>query len=264
MLETGFKRQLLMLTERLTYMAATEVWPNSRSMMDFITSKKLSPLRKLKVIGNGSTNGVDLKKFTRQHLNEDTTGKIKASIPAVAGTRILCVGRMVKDKGIEELVAVFQQLQEHYSLQLILVGPFEPHLDPLSVATMDIIASNPAIVHVGWSDAVEYYMSLADIFVHPSHREGFPNVILQAGAMQLPVVCSRIPGNADIVEHEKTGLLFDVNNRDDLYAKLKFAIENKELTAKRARTLYEEVVQLYNRERIHEVILNSYNSLSGT
>src|SRR4029078_5708576 len=119
------------------------------------------------------------------------------------GLKILCVGRMVKDKGIEELVSVFLQLQKNYSLQLILVGPFEAHLDPLSSETLDDIINNPAITHITWSDSIEYYMAIADIFVRPSHREGFPNVILQAGAMHLPVICSDIPGNADIIQDGK-------------------------------------------------------------
>jgi len=123
------------------------------------------------------------------------------------------------------------------------------------------IINNPAITHITWSDSIEYYMDIADIFVHPSHREGFPNVILQAGAMHLPVICSDIPGNADIIQDEKTGLMFEVKNEYHLYSKLKFAIENKERTEKIAHALFEEVTQLYNRKRIHEVILHTYNRL---
>jgi glycosyltransferase involved in cell wall biosynthesis len=260
-IETGFKRWLLMLTEKLTYFGATEVWPNSRSMMNFIIENKLAKAEKLAVIDNGSTNGIDLKKFSKQNLNEELKNKIKESLPHINGLKILCVGRMVKDKGIEELVTVFEKLQKYYPLQLILVGPFEPHLDPLSSETLDTIINNPAITHITWSDNIEYYMALADIFVHPSHREGFPNVILQAGAMHLPVICSDIPGNADIIQDEKTGLMFEVKNEYHLYSKLKFAIENKEKTEKIAHALFEEVTQLYNRKRIHEVILDTYNRL---
>jgi glycosyltransferase involved in cell wall biosynthesis len=144
---------------------------------------------------------------------------------------------------------------------LILVGPFEPNLDPLSAATMNIIKANSSIAHIDWSDAVEYYMGLADIFVHPSHREGFPNVILQAGAMQIPVVCSDIPGNTDIVEDGRTGYVFKVKNETDLYTKLEFAIGNKVQREKIAGNLYTEVTKLYNRESIHEKILDNYNSL---
>ena len=260
-IETGFKRRLLMFTEKLTYFGATEVWPNSRSMMNFIIDNKLAKAEKLAVIDNGSTNGIDLKKFSKQHLNEEIKNKIKESLPHLEGLKILCVGRMVKDKGIEELVSVFEKLQHDHPMQLILVGPFEPQLDPLSSKTLDTIINNPAITHISWSDSIESYMALADIFVHPSHREGFPNVILQAGAMHLPVICSNIPGNADIIQNERTGFMFEVKNEDDLYTKLKFAIENKDRTEKIAQSLYEEITQLYSRKRIHEVILHTYNRL---
>lgn len=260
-IESGFKRWLLMVTEKLTYFGATEVWPNSKSMMNFIINEKLAKPEKLAVIDNGSTNGIDLKKFSRHNLNEEIKNRIENSLPKVQGLKILCVGRMVKDKGIEELITVFEKLQKKYPLQLILVGPFEPQLDPLSPQTLDTIINNPAITHVTWSDCIEYYMALADIFVHPSHREGFPNVILQAGAMHLPVICSDIPGNADIIKKEITGLMFEVKNENDLYNKLNFAIENKDTTERIAHSLFEEVTQLYNRKRIHQVILHTYNRL---
>jgi glycosyltransferase involved in cell wall biosynthesis len=261
MLETGFKKQLLLFTERLTYFAATNIWPNSKSMKAFIIEHKLAKVDKLGMISNGSTNGVDLQKFSQHTLNEATKNKMARSVPETDGLKILCVGRMVKDKGIEELLSVFEKLQKQYSLQLILVGPFEPNLDPLPATTMNIIKTNSSIVHIDWSDAVEYYMGLADIFVHPSHREGFPNVILQAGAMQLPVVCSDIPGNTDIVEDGRTGYVFKVKNETDLYARMKFAIDNKAQRQKIAGNLFNEVIKLYNRERIHEIILDNYNSL---
>ena len=260
-IETGFKRALLMFTEKLTYFGATQVWPNSKSMMDFIRDKKLAKAAKLVVIDNGSTNGIDLEKFSKQNLNEEIKNKIKESIPKIDALKILCVGRMVKDKGIEELVTVFERLRKEYALQLILVGPFEGHLDPLSSKTLDAIINDPCINHETWSDAIEYYMDIADIFIHPSHREGFPNVILQAGAMHLPVICSNIPGNADIIQDKKTGIMFEVKNENDLYNKLKFVIENKHTTNKIADNLFAEVTQLYNRKKIHQVILNTYNRL---
>ncbi len=260
-IETGFKKRVLMVTEKLTYFGATEVWPNSTSMMNFIIENKLAKAAKLAVIDNGSTNGIDLKKFSKENLNEEIKNKIKASLPRLNGLKILCVGRMVKDKGIEELVRVFEKLQQQHPLQLILVGPFEPHLDPVSAQTLDTIINNPNITHVSWSDSIEYYMALSDIFVHPSHREGFPNVILQAGAMHLPVICSNIPGNADIIQNEKTGFMFEVKNEEDLFSKLKFAIENRQTTEKIAQNLFGEISQLYSRKRIHEVILQTYHRL---
>lgn len=264
MIETGFKRKLLMFTEWLTYRCATAVWPNSNSMKDFIAANKLAAKDKLSVIGNGSSNGVNLGRYSKENLLPQKLQMIRSQLPDFDGCRILCVGRMVKDKGIEELIRVFLDLQKTNKLQLVLVGPFEPTLDPLSTETMATISTNKSIIHINWSDEVEYYMALSDIIVHPSHREGFPNVILQAGAMQLPVVCSNIPGNTDIIQHNKTGLIFEVKNETDLYKTLKFAIENKERMQQIASELYNEIKLRYDRERIHEQILNNYNSLLKT
>ena len=112
MLESGIKRRLLVFTEKLTYMCATDVWPNSNSMKNFILDNKLAPEKKLAVLENGSTNGVDLQKFSRQHLDPAIKKSISGSLPASGALRILCVGRMVKDKGMEELISVFQKLQK--------------------------------------------------------------------------------------------------------------------------------------------------------
>ncbi len=264
MIETGFKRRLLMFTEWVTYRCATTVWPNSNSMKDFIAGNRLAGNEKLKVIGNGSSNGVNLERYSKENLLPQKLQVVREQLTDFDGSRILCVGRMVKDKGIEELIRVFLELQKTNKLQLLLVGPFEPTLDPLSADSMAIISTNKSIIHINWSDEVEYYMAVSDIFVHPSHREGFPNVILQAGAMQLPVVCSNIPGNTDIIQHDKTGLIFEVKDETGLHTTLKFALENKQRAKEIASELYKEIKLRYDRERIHEEILNNYNSLLKT
>jgi len=264
MAENGLKKNVLMLTERLTYASATHVWPNSTSLLNFILDNKLADKEKLSIIGHGSSNGIDLHRFSKMNLDPVTQIKVRNSIPSKPGFKILCVGRMVHDKGIEELVNAFTVLQRLYDLQLILIGPYEEELDPLPPYILDIIKNNADITHVTWSDEVEYYMDFADLLVHPSHREGFPNVILQAGAMRLPVICSNIPGNNDIVNHNKTGLLFETKNHHDLVEKIKFALDNKTIVDAYALSLLNEITELYERQKVHESILNSYNHLLTT
>jgi len=261
MAEKGIKKEVLFLTEKMTYASATHIWPNSKSLMDFILEKKLVGKQKVSIIGHGSSNGIDLKRFSREELNPHKRGYIKNSVADKPGLKILCVGRMVQDKGIEELVNAFTVLQRVHDLQLILVGPFEEALDPLPPYIIEIINKNPDIIHISWSDEVEYFMDVADILVHPSHREGFPNAILQAGAMHLPVICSNIPGNIDIVRNEETGLLFESRNQHDLVEKLEYAFGNMHLMEKYAITLFQEVTELYDRKVVHESILTAYNQL---
>jgi glycosyltransferase involved in cell wall biosynthesis len=261
MAERGLKKNVLLFTEKLTYAFATNVWPNSRSLLNYILNKKLVKQQKLSIIGMGSSNGIELQRFSKQNLDPRIKNRIKNSTLFKPCFKILCVGRMVKDKGIEELINGFTILQSLHDLQLILIGPFEPELDPLPPYILEIIKNNADIIHISWSDNIEYYMDIADILVHPSHREGFPNVILQAGAMKLPVICSNIPGNNDIVRSEKTGLLFVVKSHPDMIEKIKFAVANMHIMEQYALTLFDEITELYGSKKVHVAILDAYNHL---
>ncbi|MEP6615534.1 MAG: glycosyltransferase family 4 protein [Ginsengibacter sp.] len=261
MAEDGIKKNVLLLTEKLTYSFATHVWPNSKSLVNFVLRKKLVQKYKVSMIGHGSSNGIDLHRFSAARLDPHKRAFIKNSVADKDGIKILCVGRMVRDKGVEELINAFTVLQRLNALQLILVGPFEAELDPLPPYVLEIIKNNQDIIHISWSDEVEYFMGIADLLVHPSHREGFPNAILQAGAMNLPVICSNIPGNNDIVADQKTGMLFKPRDHHDLIEKLKYALENMPRMQQYAATLYKEVSELYERKIVHESILHAYNQL---
>lgn len=266
MVEKGFKYQLLKYIEKITYAAATEVWPNSNSLLQFIQQHKLCDPKKLTIIGKGSSNGIDTGRFNKQVLDPRTMDTIKAKIDHdPAKTYLLCIGRLVADKGIPELVNVFTRLQQQNStLKLILVGQYEPLLDPLPVTTQKEITANSNIIHIEWSNEVEYYMALATFFIFPSHREGFPNVLLQAGAMELPIICSRIPGNIDIVAHEQTGLIFDTGNEEQMQLWINYALTHRSGIRTMAAHLHQAVQQDYRRENIWQEILEQYKILSNS
>jgi glycosyltransferase involved in cell wall biosynthesis len=263
MVETGAKYQLLLFIEKLTYWAASHVWPNSLSLYKFILAKGLTKEKKLQVISKGSSNGINLQRFAAANLDAGITQKIKEKIQYdPANKYLLCVGRLVKDKGITELVNVFCNLQQyHPNLRLVLVGEYEEALDPLPPATMQQVKENPAIIHTGWDSNVEYYMPLASLFVFPSHREGFPNVLLQAAAMCTPIVCSAIPGNVDIVEHLFTGLLFATADEKALQQQVEYALQNPGDMQEMAARLYNKVQQYYGQENLWGKIAAEYVSL---
>ncbi|MBN3581805.1 glycosyltransferase family 4 protein [Algoriphagus aestuarii] len=260
----GGKKGLLEKVERFTYQYATEVWPNSFGLKKFVIKESLAPEEKLHIIGKGSSNGVDLEKFNRNSLKENHL--VAATMRILPGENdfvILCVGRLVKDKGIEELVSAFTNSQIEKKSKLVLLGSFEQDLNPLSPETIQTIRDHPRIVQIDWSDHVSHYMALADVLVHPSHREGFPNVLLEAGAMQLPVICSGIIGNTDIITQQKTGLIFPVKDAAVLKEALEFAFVKRDKMAQMAMALYEEVVLNYNRPKIHQEIFEKYQALIG-
>lgn len=263
MVEKGFKYQLLKLIEKITYGCATNVWPNSNSLVQFIQQKKLSAAKKLFIIGKGSTNGINLNRFKKEVLDVKILEQVKASLNYQEKCiYLLYIGRLVKDKGIPELINAFVQLQNNYlNLKLVLVGQFENDLDPLPESALHQIKNNGDIKHIEWTDYVEYYMAAANYFVFPSHREGLPNVLLQAGAMQLPIICSKIDGNVDIVLHHQTGLLFEKGNEQQIQQQIVFALDNKEAMQKMATILHQTIQTNYRRENIWQNILEQYKML---
>jgi glycosyltransferase involved in cell wall biosynthesis len=263
MVHTGFKYQLLKQIEKLTFWAANNVWPNSHSLLNSINTLKLTQPNKLKVLANGSSNGIQTAQFSKQNLNANLLQQIKTSINYQPNnTYFLCVGRLVADKGIAELINAFTQIQKtHLRAKLILVGSFEAHLDPLPAATLHQIQYNKDIKHVGWSDNVAYYMAIANYFVFASHREGFPNVLLQAAAMQLPIICSNIPGNIDVVSHNQTGLIFEKGNTTELQQNMLWALQNQPQMQLMATNAYNFVTQNFERTVVWQAIRKQYNQL---
>ena len=114
---------------------------------------------------------------------------------------------------------------------------------------------------VGWRNDAEYFMHLAYALVHPSYREGFPNVLLQAGAMMCPVICSRIEGNVDVVDHGKTGLVFEVRNADDLYRQLSEAIANPVRMRGYSSNLRGRIEREFDQAEVHKRLSQRYQEL---
>jgi glycosyltransferase involved in cell wall biosynthesis len=259
----GMTRKILIRMEKLTASAATQVWPNSFSLQQIIRDKKLAPEKKMEVIGKGSSNGIDLSRFSVSSLSQGQLQQTKASISHDDKlVYLLSVGRIVKDKGISELLNAFRRLyNENDRLRLVLVGEYEDELDPIDEKAREILKTHPAVILTGWKEEVEYYLHISALLVHASYREGFPNVLLQAGAMECPVVCSRIEGNVDVVEHEKTGLLFESRNADELYERLKFALDNPQVMKQYAARLREKIEGDFDRRIVHENLLKKYMEL---
>lgn len=259
----GFTRKILIAMEKLTMSSATHIWPNSFSLMKYIVDQQLTDTKKLEVIAKGTSNGIDLRRFDTAKLDPEKMAGIKQQINYEDNCIYLVnVGRIVRDKGIDELVSVFTSLyKENDRLRLVLVGAFEDEVDPVADQTRKTVHEHPGIILPGWSDSVEYYMDLAFALVHPSHREGFPNVLLQAGAMKCPVICSRIEGNIDIVDDNETGLIFEMKNETELEQRLRFALTNTTKLEEMAAALHHKVHQYFNQPSVHKAMHDRYLEL---
>lgn len=259
----GLTRNILTRMEKITAKAATHVWPNSMSLLKYIKENKLVNANKLEVIGKGSSNGIDLTRFSKSVLSAEGVQKAKQVVsynPSL--TYLLSVGRIVKDKGISELAKSFSTLYaENDELRLILVGTFEEKLDPLDEDVMHLIKNHPGIILAGWHDEVEYFMSIANLMVHASYREGFPNVVLQAGAMECPIVCSRIEGNIDIVDENINGLIFTAGDEMDLHKKLRQAITDPAGMKQKAALLRKKIEDNFDRSFVQEKLRQKYEIL---
>jgi glycosyltransferase involved in cell wall biosynthesis len=264
MAKTGFKLELLKIIEKITYWSANHVWPNSNSLLNYIVTYKLSSEKKLKVISKGSSNGIDLSRFSKSNFDDEILNNIKKTINYKSDfTYLLTVGRLVKDKGIIELVKTFKTINASYpKTKLLLVGKFEEDLDPLPSNIIEEIKNNLNIIHIDWSKYVEYYISLANVFIFPSHREGFPNVLLQSAALGTPILCSAIVGNIDIVEDKKTGLLFSVGDGESIKNKIIFSLENSDEMKRMATTLKSNITKYYSRENIWNALIIEYKKLT--
>lgn len=283
----GKKRKLLDFVEKITYACATKVYPNSFGLYDIILENKYTTKDKLKVIGKGSSNGIDTSHFDPKLFSEEQKQELKNSLGIKPDDFVyVFVGRLVKDKGINELVSAFKELgirnkelgigntliPSPQSLvpnpqspipnpQLLLVGTFETELDPLLPETLKEIETNPNIISVGFQKDVCPYFSISDCLVFPSYREGFPNVVLQAGAMGLPSIVSDINGCNEIVENGHNGFIIPVQNQEKLHEKMLFLLQNSEKRTEIANNSRKKIVENYERNYIWREILKEYNTL---
>ena len=258
----GFKRKVLNLVERITYRCATYVYPNSHRLRDTIISLKLASPDKLRVIGDGSSNGINVQHFCKALFAEELVDPIRKQLGG--SFTFIFVGRIVRDKGICELVEAFTRLQqEHPDARLLLVGGFEQKLDPLPEDVYHTIQSHPAIYCAGWQDDVRPWFVAADALAFPSYREGFPNVVMQAGAMELPCVVSDINGCNEIIIEGENGLIIPSHDAAALYQAMKRMMEDKALYTHCQQNARPLIASRYKQEDVWQATLEMYRSLTG-
>jgi len=235
---TGLKRKVLMATDWLTCACATHIIPEGEGVKNDLINNGITK-KPLKVLGYGNVMGVDMEKFSRRTevLN------IANTIGNGSYFTILYVGRIVKDKGINELMSAFERLySETTNVRLWLVGSFEDSLDPISEKAKDIIYNNPGVEYVGpkYGDELLAYYAAADCFVFPSYREGFPNTVLEAGAMELPCIVTDINGSREIIKQGENGVVIPPKDTSALYHAMKDMITDhtaREYMASNARKM---------------------------
>jgi len=257
----GIKRSLLDLVEKLTYASATKVYPNSKGLFDFIVSNQYTSINKLKVIANGSSNGINTSIFSKELISEEQKRVLKNELGIKEEDFVFVfVGRLVGDKGVNELIKAFCKLN-YPSVKLLLVGPLESDLDPLDNDTLRLIDENERIIPVGFQKDVRPYFAISNALIFPSYREGFPNVVMQAGAMELPAIVSDINGCNEIIIEGKNGTIIPVKDVDAVKNAMEMMITDKELYLKMKGNAREMITERYEQQVVWDALLTEYKSL---
>ena len=255
--EKGLKRKILMLTDKLTCACATHIIPEGEGVKNDLIAGKITK-KPLKVLGYGNVMGVDLTYFVRSEELKVKSEKLRSD-----RFTFLFVGRIVKDKGINELCQAFDKISKRTPVRLVLVGKYEDTLDPISDASRDIIRTNAFIEYVGpqyGEDLLAYYAA-ADCFVFPSYREGFPNTVLEAGAMGLPSIVTDINGSREIIVQGENGVIVPSKDADALFHAMKAMIDDeaeRKAMAAKARPL---VAYRFEQGFVRKCLYDFYNDV---
>lgn len=255
---TGLTQKILVFTDRLTCACATHIVPEGEGVRNDLTSYRITA-KPLKVLGHGNVRGIDLERFDPS-LPEvmDSAAKIRKE----GVFTFIFIGRLVRDKGINELVSAFTELnREIPDTRLILVGEQESELDPLSPETMESISGCASIEAVGRQNDVRPWLAASDALAFPSYREGFPNVVIEAGAMGLPSVVTDINGSREIVSHGVNGVIIPTRDRDALLTAMRNMIGQREDTAKMAAAARPMVAGRFEQSFVRKCLKDYYREI---
>ena len=244
---TGKKFILLKFIERLTYLFSTNLFCNSFGLKKFINENLTK--KDVKVIAQGSINGVDTEFFKNtKTLDEQELIRDKFKIDKKDFV-ITFVGRIVKDKGINELIEAFINLSKKYNnLKLLLVGDYEEHLNPIKNENKILIDSLDSIITVGFQNDIRDFLSITDLFVLPSYREGLPNSLIEAGSFGIPLLATNINGCNEIIDDCITGILVEKKSAKKLEEAIDKLLEDKELYNSIKLKVRDRIIEKYEQK----------------
>lgn len=254
---TGLKRRILLAAEQLASACAHDVLCNSGSLLAEARALGVAPAGKLHLLGEGSSNGVDVDRFSPgPSYVRDRLG-LSREVPVVG-----FVGRLTRDKGVPELVEAFDAiLRAVPDAHLLLVGWFDASEDALGDDLRSCIENNPRIHCTGFVEHTAPYFRVLDLLVLPTWREGFPNVVLEAAATGIPVITTSCTGASDSVVPEVTGLLIPPGNPEAICDAVLTLLRNPKRRRKMGRAARAWVTKYFTNERVLGLTARYYTSL---
>ena len=255
----GLKKQVLMLTDRITCACATHVIPEGQGVKADLENYGITR-KPMRVLGYGNVRGVDMDFYSRRQEVMEKASLIRDD----KCFTFLTVGRLVRDKGINELIAAFKRLFEEYPhIRLFMVGVFEDHIDPINKETRSTIDSSPEIQVVGHleGDAFLAYYAASDCYVSASYREGFPNTVLEAGAMGIPCIVTDINGSREIITDGYNGLIVPPRDSEALYLAMKKMLFDADLRASMALVSRNHVGERFEQGYVRKCLYDFYREV---
>ncbi len=254
----GLQRTILVLTDKILCACATHIIPEGEGVKNDLQSTITK--KPMKVLGYGNVRGVDMNYW---NVTPELLEKAKDLCDPTKFTFIF-VGRLVGDKGTNELIDAFCKVcEKHNDVRLLLVGPAEEELDSLKKETWNKIDTTPQIVSVGpiWgADLLKYYAA-SNCLVLPSYREGFPNTVLEAGAMGLPSIVTDINGSREIIVEGKNGLIVPSKDADKLSEAMIKIVENKEMCKEMAQQARPMIESRFEQGFVQKCLFDFYDEI---
>ena len=253
----GLQRKVLMMTDRLTCACATHIIPEGEGVKNDLISGKITK-KPLKVLGYGNVRGVDMNYYDRTPEVKEAALELEDK----SSFTFVFVGRIVKDKGIDELINAFVRLKSKKpNTRLILVGAYEDSIDPVSPETRRAMEKNEEIIAVGRKLDVRPYYVASDCFVFPSYREGFPNTVLEAGAMGLPSIVTDINGSREIIEDGYNGLIVSSKDENALYDAMLKMMEDDSLRENMASVARKRIEDRFEKTFVQRNLIEFYHQV---
>jgi glycosyltransferase involved in cell wall biosynthesis len=258
----GARRMILVITEKLACASAHRVVCVSASLRERAIALGLLQRSKAVVLGAGSSNGVDPERFEPTPERHASAAALRQTLDIRPDQPIIgFAGRLTRDKGIPELVTAFQSIRKELpDAVLLLVGNYEDG-DPIPADTRYAIESDPAIRHVRFNSQIEPYYLAMNLFVLPTHREGFPNTILEAQAAGLPVVTTVATGAVDAIVDGVTGLLTPIGDARKLAESILFLLSDPVKMKTMGQLGRERVIREFRNEIVWEALASLYKSM---
>lgn len=246
---SGLKKTILKSIEKLTGKLATKVVCVSKFVLEFSNNNQLSAKSKNIILGRGSCNGVDA--LTRFNPKLISVRRTRDEFGIAQNDFVLgYVGRLVNDKGINELITAYKITKSKIGkrFKLLLIGPYEER-DSLSPKIKTLIENDPDIFHIGLVDDVENYYQLMDVFILPSYREGFGTVNLEASSMELPVLTTQHTGCRDSILNNVTGKYITLDPKD-ISEKIMYYFEHPDVAVKHGKNGRAFVLEFFEQHSV--------------